>query len=505
MKRILISLLAAIMLVSLTMGFVGCGSDYMFWGEDMSEYATWNQAKFNALKVTIAEKYKVDDAAIDKAIKEVLFSERTAVNNGKLETTGAIGYGDEVKLWYSGTVDLGDGKTESVRDAASGNLYNTDPRSFLIGGESIRIPALEEALDGLDVTDYAMETTGVVAADMVYFFTYRSYNIKSDGTETDAGSSDSIVRIPASELDNKFGTGFSSAFASEVVGKTFNDDNRFFDVRVDGNFDTEGVVARRYKLRLLAQTDKELKVEGTFASDGGSYAGKKVTLDVQVFGFIDYRVPELTASVAYDIFEIPESSNDPIADARAEIKKELLADDARLAAIQDALWGEIKKCVTVTNVPESKVEAMEDIFMETLENYYEKGKSEENYADMVEEYGEAAMQNIDLFAAALFHMSGSGKTAEQLVREKAEEWIKEDIAVFTAVQYAGLNLPSDETVETGVDEMLADIMEQSGYSEEELYEMYGGREYFVAAYYRNTMLEMLAQTVTIEYQVAEEK
>ncbi len=500
MKKILCRLLTVALIAAAVMGLVGCGSDYVFFGEDMNTYVTWDQKKFQNIKVELDEKYNVGDEEVDAAIKEELFSHRDYANNGRLETSGVISYGDAAKLWYSGVVDLGDGKTETIRDAASEGIYSTDPFSYVLGDETIRIPELEKALEGIKAEDYRTETEGTVKTSdkTVYFLTYRTYN---DGVQ--GAGSPHVMRVEAAKLDEVFTAGFKAKFDSEVVGKTFNDANRYFDIVMDN---VEGATSRKYSIRLLAQTDSEISVEGTFRDDGGKHAGKSVTLTVQLFGFIDYIVPELNAETAVSIFKIDSTAKDPVAECRKQIKKELLDDDERIGVLQNAIWAELKKCITVKEIPSSKVSEMEDIFMDTVESYYNEAQEMTGDArkEFIEKYGEGAMQDIDHFAVALF--SGNpGESAEEICRQKAENWVKEDMVVFAVVQFSGLEMPNEEKTNTEVDKMVASVVEQTGYEEEQVYDMYGGREYFVAAFYRNTFLEMLEDKVTIGYKTPVDK
>ncbi len=498
MKKSLIKILALTLLGLTVVSAVSCGFSYM--EDDISEYAELDKAAFDALAVTLPTNYEVTEEDIEDAIRTNLFAKKTSVNGGATELTGTIGDGDNVRLWYFGTVDMGDGKSETIRDAASSNTYTNTPMWAVAGAGDLRIEALENALVGAKVEDYLAVTKGEVKQDAVYFLSYYYNEINADGKYIGWNKFDGVNRVPAAEMDTIMGAvGLKAEFDKTVVGETFDiDSNKFYEMTVDGTF-PNGSVKREYHIRVCGQAENELFVEGKFANDGGKYADKNVKMHVQLFGFVDYNVPELNADTVVNIFKIGKDSEDPVAEYRKEIKKSLEADSTRISALESAIWVELKKCVTIKELPKSKVNMMYDIFYDTVKTYYKEAQSDDLREDFAAAYGEAAMENLDTFTVAM--LSGQkGQKAKEVVREKAESWVREDLIVFAIVKYSGMEMPTEAAVNAGADADIADIIKESGRTAEELYDAYGGREYFIAGFYREHILDKLCSSVKITYQ-----
>ncbi len=498
MKHTIFRATVAVIAIVMMVGMVSCG-DFSYIEDDIGPYVTFDKAAFDAIGITVPTSLEVTEEEINEVIRQNLFAKKTTVNNGAVETSGVMGDGDSVRLWYFGTVETEEGKTESIRDTASDKTYSNAPLWSVLGSGSLRIEALETELKGKDIKDYLATTKGTVKSGGIYYLSYYYNDINAEGNSVGGVRFDGVHRVPAAEMETVFGAGFSAAFEEAVVGQSYDvDSGKFFQVTVDGSYPNGGV-KRVYQVRVCGQCERDLEVEGTFKNDGGAHAGKKVKLYVPLFGFIDYSVPELTAETVISLFKIDESSEDPVAEFRRQIKESLEAESTRQETIQDAIWDELKKCVTVHELPKSKVKEMYKVFLTTVKNYYKEAKSDDLREQFVAAYGEAAMQNLDTFAIAMLK-GQSGQKAEDIVMEKAEDWVREDMIVFAIVKYGGLELSSEAKINEKVDSDLASIIEETGNTKEQLYEMYGGREYFIASAYRTEILSILSDTVQIKYE-----
>ncbi len=501
MKKTWMKVSALVLAAVVLLGAAGCGFSYL--EDDIAPYVTFDKAKFDALTISLDVQYEVTEADIEEAIFLNLLTKREAENGGEKQTYGVIGKGDDVDLWFTGFVTKADGAVEVVRDDASEKTFNNTPHTYTLGGDAFRVEGLEEAFYGKDISSYLTEIKGTVKPNAIYFlsYNYNDYMVNEDGTRGNYvanGRVEGINRIPADELDSKITAGFAEAFAESVVGEQFDFEKRaLFEVTVDGDYGN-GATRRVYTVFLCGQTENEFVYTGKFANDGGVYAGLTAEMHVQFVRFADYTVPELTADTAVNLFAIDKESEDPVAEFRKQITDSLLSDEERIAEMQDAIWEELKKCVTVTSLPESKVKTMYKVFLKTVEDYYKEAENEEFRRDFVDLYGEAALANIDTFAVAMLR-GNAGERAEDVVRRKAEEWVREDLVVFAVMKYSGMEMPTGETLETGVDAELANLMKSTSKTEKELYKMYGGREYFIASYCRNVMLDKLCDTVTVVY------
>ncbi len=496
MKQTMIRIVAFAALAVMLFGMVSCEFSYI--KDDISEYVSLDKAKLDALRVTIPTMFEVTEEDVDELIRQNLFTKKTAANGGREETSGTVGDGDNVRLWYSGVVEVEEGKTETIRDAASDRTYSNTPLWSVIGAESLRIKELEERLKEVKIEDYITYSKGTVKADAIYFLSYYYNDLDANGKSVGGAKFDGVNRVPASEMHAKFDAGFKEAFDAAVVGQTFDvEKSKFFKVSVEGTFPNGGVT-REYSIRVCGQSDRDLEIEGAFADDGGTYAGKKVKLFVQPFCFVDYDVPELTAETAVSLFKIDKDNPDPVAEFRRQAREVLENDSERQSALQDAVWVELKNCVTIHDLPKSKVKKMYKVFLDTVKSYYKEAKADDLRDQFVETYGEAAMESIDTFAVAMLK-GNAGETAKQVVMRKAEDWVREDLLVFVMVREAGLALPSEHEINAQVNEDIANIISETGSTEEQLYDSYGGREYFVASCYRREVLELLAKTVDVEY------
>ncbi len=503
MKKHIIKLLALALVCVTAFGIVSCGFSYI--EDDISPYATFRKDLYDAISVTIDAEHDVTEAEIDEKIRQNLLGKKEPVNNKEKETEGTIGYGDAVQLWYFGTVDLGDGKTETVRDFAANKIYDNTPGFFVIGG-GLRMKDAEKALEGVKIEDYIAKMEGTVETGKVYYVTYYYTSYDKDGKSLGGYTHDGVCRAEAAKLDEVFCKGFTAAFNETVLGKSFDyASGKSFTLEVSGDLG-EKEVKRVYSLRMCAQADKSFSVDSaTYADDGGLYAGKKVTdIEIQLFSFVDYKVPELNKETAVSLFGISSTSEDPVKDYREKVKTTLLSASARTDAIKDALWTELKKCVTVgEKLPKSKVKQMQKVFMETVEYYYDEVHADaETLASFEEEYGKGSADNLDLFAAAMFD-APRGTSAKDVVKGKAEEWVREDLIVFSLVENSGIKMPGDEIMNEAVNTEVKTLAQDYGVTEEELFDMYGGREYFIASYYRDLILEEMAARVPVQYKAAE--
>ncbi len=536
MIRLMAAAMLAVMLTLSVVGMIGCKDktpSFSYMEDDIASMITFHKDKFDALSVSVDAKHEITDEKIEEYIRKALFGKKTLVNGGKNEVTGTIGEGDSVRLWYFGTVETAklDDKgnpvkdengntvmeTIDIRDNASDNIYNNAPMSSTLGADALRIEALEKAILGAKIEDYIAESEGTVKADAIYFLSYYYNDLNADGKTVKGDKIDGLIRVPASEMDTLLAPGFKAAFDKEVVGKTFDvAGNKFFKFAVDATEDTafaEGAVKREYGIRVCGQTARDLEVEGAFADDGGVYAGDKVKLHVQLFNFVDYKIPTLEEAIdnllSDSTIKDYKKDNELADDAtltseqkeeayRKQIKETLEQGTERVSAIQEAIWNEFKVCVTVNSLPEAKVKEMYNIFLKTVKDYWKEANSDDLKGQFTAEYGEAAMKDINTFAVAMLD-GQAGQTAEQVVREKAESWVREDMIVFAIVRFSGLEMPDDATVKKEIDADIATIMKETKLTEQEIYDTYGGREYFMSSYYRNYILEELVEKVTVTY------
>ncbi len=489
MKQLRYKLMAIITLVFVLAGLVGCGFSYM--EEDLSPYVTFDKEMFDALSVTLDAKYDVTDEDVENLVRQNLISKKTPVNGSKTELSGTPGEGDTVNLWYSGMVENKDGEMTPIRDASSSSDFSNTPLWRVLGTGALRIPELETALMGINIEEYLATTKGTVEEGAIYFLSYYYKDLDADNRVVGSSSRyNGVNRVPAADMDEMLGEGFRTAFDSEIVGKTFDIANgTYHKLTIDGTF-TEGAVKREYNIRICGQAKKDLRVEGVFVDDENAYAGKRVELYVQVFGFIDFDVPELNAETAVSLFKMSEDSEDPVADFYAQARAALMNSEERLTALQNAILPELKKCVTIHALPEKKVKETYKFYMDTAKEMYKEARADDMIDEFTEKFGEETMKSFDAFAVKLLQGT-EGQTAEQAARRAAEDVVREDLYIFAVVKYSGMDLPDEEGINKEVDAYLQELMKQLGVTEEVIYEKYGERENFISDRYSANIMARL--------------
>ncbi len=493
--------LSALALVIITLvGMVACGFSYM--EDDLSVYATLDKEKLANIIVTIPTAYEVTEEDIDEIIRQNLFAKKTYVNGGKYETVGTLGDGDNIRLWYSGIVTEEEGKETPIRDEASKKTFNNTPLWSVVGAGSLRIEELETKLNGVKIEDYLTVRKGTIKADAIYFMYYHYTDYDADGKIVGGATFDGVNRIPASELDETLSPGFKAKFDELVVGKEFDmDKNGIFEITLDGDFG-KGAVKRTYAIRMCGQSDRDLLIEGSFKEDGGTYAGKPVKLYVQLFEFVDYEVPELNAETAVSLFKIDKDNPDPVAEFRRQAENLLLEDSGRVSAINTEIHKALEACVTVHDLPREMVKESYKAFMKRTKHYWKQSQStDEMKAQFAEQFGKDAVESFDNFAAAMLN-GKKGESAEDIAWVSAEAAVREDVIIYTLVRYSGLDLPSNDVIETRVNNDITEAIKETGATEEELYDAYrpyGGRGYFTAKRYTEEILKAMFDQVKIEY------
>lgn len=461
LRAVCVSLLLALAAFSLS----SCGFSYA--DADLDEYLTADTEALDALTLTLSKEWEVTDADIDEAIRELLFSHKSAVNNKREETETPIGEGDEVAFYYALM-------TASGTALSSGHEVGSGAPALLeIGAGQGELPGAEEALLGVVPADYVLTTTGKIPSEGIL---YLEYLYDEDGTRVYPGG---LHRVPVSDLDAVFGIGMRDA----LIGTPLNQQQ---SVSLTADFG-EGQTTRAYQVLVRCYAEREL----TFETE---QAGEAATARLSLLYMVDYAVPPLTAETVTEVIGVCEGAEDPVAALRETVRELLLTEDERAEAVEDALWTLLYPCFTFRTLPKKAVDAAERALKTDMEELYDIC-----CFDYPEEskkiWGEGALDSFGTFLAALYE--SPDLTADEILTREAETQVREDLIIYYLARYAGY-APDEEAWKSGTDALIAAALDE-GESEKALLKRYGGREYFESLYLRDYVLSELEKRLPTVY------
>ncbi len=473
-------LLCGILLFSL------CACGFTYAEGDTDKYLTLSEDLTDTLSVTLPRAYEVTDDDVEETIRELLLSEKKAVEGAERETDKEIGYGDVAALYYSGVTEDGVYVTDgfAVGDAV--------PYLVEVGGGSFPVSEVEAALSGLIPAEYALRESGTVPAGAVVYI---------DGSYEDTAGGISrgtnyirMARVDLSMADEVWGNGF----AAQLTGQSAGADKTLHFTLPDAFSENGTPVSREYKLRVRFVSEKELTVEGTYPADYSieERAGKRVVFTIQLAYMVDYEVPELTAENVISLFGISDTESDPVAAFRAKVRQTLLSQEERQAALYAALWEELKTHVTVREMPQKQVKKILRGLTKELKELYEYCKTN-LYDACTAEWGEEAMADFDAFARAVYG-GAEGEDAETVLTREAEDEVTQTLVLYAVARRFGF-LPDQASRESGAQTVMADLLEESDLTERQLRRRWGGDEYFESLYCRSVILETLAARAQVSY------
>ena len=461
-RAVCLTLLLAFFLTALT----SCGFSYA--DADLDRYLTADAEALGRLTLVLPREWEVTDEDIDAAVRELLFSHKSAVNEEREETDMPIGEGDEVVFYYALTARDGT-PLSSGHEVGSG-----DPYLLEIGAGQGDLPGAEKALSRVVPAEYLLTTTGEVPSEGIL---YLEYLYEEDGTRVRPGG---LHRVPVTELDTFFGAGMEAALVGTPLGLQQS-------VTVTGDFG-EGQTTRAYQVLVRCYAADEL----TFETEE---AGVAATARLSLLYMVDYTVPELTAETVTEVIGVCEGEEDPVAALREVVRELLLSEDARVEAVENALWELLSPCFTFVSLPEKAVDTARRALKQDMEDLYDLCRDE--YPEESEKaWGEGALDSFGAFLAALYE--APGLTEDEILAREAEAQVREDLVLYYLARYAGY-APDQDAWESGTDAIIAASLGE-GESEKALLKHYGGREYFESLYLRDYVLGELTKRLPTVYQ-----
>ncbi|MFA5562358.1 MAG: hypothetical protein WDA00_06950 [Eubacteriales bacterium] len=428
------------------------------------------------ITVTVDPSWEVTEAAVDRAIEEFLLSKRTPVNNGRQETERVMAHGDSAAVYYWSTYTDGTGQILPSPDGS--NLSADQPTTVVPGAGEL---PFEAALLGAtpNQTSFSVHRAGVVSAQSTVIVSF-AYLYEKDGKTVSGGGYRGV--LVDLTRPGRFTAGFTSALTGQTIGRRLE----AFAVPADYDGDGQEEVVRYQAITVHATLDGEAEWLQVQTEEDG----RTVQWYVAVPYMIDYEVPALTEEFLRDTVGFDPGEAEILTAFRQSVAHELLLAEARVTAIEDAVWAFLQARAEVRRYPEREVRKKKKQLEQELQalyvyyneiNYQNTGYyAAESFTDFLEQYYETELPE------------GSDAFLETLAREA----VLQQMIFYYLVQEHGYTLDK-QAHDARTAAVLAQYADMHGLSEAELLDTYGQAYFREAALYAYVMEELLAGVAVV--------
>ncbi|GEM_PF-4414719 len=410
----------------------------------------------------------VTDAEVNDAIGNVLYDHRSEVGVGK--TTGTVGYGDIVSLWYRGY--LKDEETGKETDLyGSSNFANAEPTDVSVGAGGY-VTGFESALVGatynaVNNKGLSKRPTGsqIQDGDTVYVLWSGTKQLEDNSYQ---GVSNQMVRFVydeenRDEVESQYGLpaayqegtmSFFDLVKTVNVGEYFDGDATFL-VNTETAGETRSVWY--YSIMIYAATSNECEenklatAKTYFPINYGSetFNGKTVYFDFYIDSFYnsfkDYETPALDETFIFDTLGLSEddlsayAGEDAVSRYKNKIKAALEEAQDMQTAIFNGLWEIWNDGVSVKGYPAGEVEAFVAEYRNDLDAAI--ADAAENAGMTVTEYT-TYYYSEEEFAKQYYDGMESTDTVESYMQKKATDAAKEKLILYALAKKTN-NVPTD--------------------------------------------------------------
>ena len=485
--------------------------------QDMSEYITLPTEAYQGHSFTLASVPEITMQDVER----YLFNKRVTTTLNPAD--GPIQYGDTVKLYYHGEVNMGTTEAPEWVEFIGGSNFGDKLHSLVIGSNSF-IPGFEDALIGLDPADCG----SVEDADGTVVYISYSYSYTDENNTTRVGSRVDRVDLAKNAAGeyiapSRYSVALRDALSLLGAGEYVAVDGvnaefvESFDL--NGDFAAEELTLSAIKVTSRV-TERLLEIKVGFPSDYGEpLSGRDArwiimieSLERPELSALDYTLVSQTIGITYETVKgYGLLSADEIAAIGEDTEKQeaavmahfeacilLAMEESRRDSIKEMLWDAFSEyivdAVTVKAYPEASKTAYMEMFRAEAEatyqqySYYFASFAEFLMAYYGTEYfpdaesidvGFAAMAELQLrYEMAIYHIAD----AEGLMMDEAEadayieKTIEELLDYYNAYyeQY-GMTITEEDLIEAGItpEAILEDacISAVRGYITEALYDL----------------------------------
>ena len=502
-RGLCLALLVALLLCLLT----SCGN-FSYTESDLSDYVKIEPEDYLGLTVTVAID-PVSDMKVEERILQLRYQHRneTPENDGASYRGKTVTAGDVLSIYYQGYSVDEDGKKTYLDNTCN---FSSGLAELGIGSGSF-ISGFEYGLLGKNPSDYsALKITkngSIGESDIIYADFVAYYPDGSVKTFTDA-------RLDfSSDLDAEYGTGFREALLDKPLGKAVKTFNATLDTEklsttiaysdFTPNFRTTG-----------EENPIVVKTRFPYNYQTESFRLKTVYFNVWIDTAVLYTAPDFDDAFVTETLKMTEEElsafeGETITDrARASIRKTLEEEyeEGKRTLAEEELWKILKEKATFRELPKSAVSAVEQEYLDDLE---------QKYATYTASYG-SSIGGIEAFATEYYGLDGA-TPYKDYIHSQAEDVVKEKLIFYSILRKEG-KLPTGDEYETlynkAVDEALSYYLSQSSYDKstfetEEKYNeavaklksdllSYYGEEYFREQAYYEALMEYLIDSMTID-------
>lgn len=495
-------LLFALLLCAMT----SCGN-FSYTESDLSDYVKITREDYMNQTVTVSID-PVTDMKVEERILQLLYQNRnkTAERDGASLRNQTVTAGDVLSIYYQGYTLDEDGKKTYIE-----NTCNFSSGLVELGiGSGQFISGFEYGLLGKNPKDYSVlkfVKTGAIGEEDIIYADFVAYY--PDGSV----KSLSDVRLDLSEdLDAEYGEGFRETLIGKPVGTAIK---AFTAVlRTDG--DTAKIAYSDFTPNFKTTGEENpivVKARFPYNYSTESLRLQTVYFNVWIDSAVLYTAPEFDDTFVLETLKMSEEDlaafpGDTVTDrARASIRQTLEEEyeEGKRTLAEEALWKILKEKAVISKLPKSAVEAIEEEYMNDLN---------QKYATYSENYG-ASIGGLEAFANEYYGLDGS-VTYQEYIHSQAEDVVKEKL-IFYHILREENKLPTGEEYEALYEKAVQDALDyyisQSSYnkdsfeSEEKYNEAvatlkqnilsYYGEDYFREQAYYEALMEYLIDSMTI--------
>lgn len=377
-KKIIITVTAVILLLSITAGLLifllRDRDDFDYTSSDISRNITLGADKYKGYSLEVVTD-RVTPSAVETEIDKLLYLSRsgTPENYGGEVTAVPVTLGDKVYIYYTVLMEGEDGR-EVISSAASllgASDYGVGSHRFLpidnIDRSSewctVYAEGLDKALIGAVPAEHKLGagetlTSGRVAQGDVIVFSYTDGEVRRS------------FKTSLSECDAVFGEGMSAFLSGADIGVTA--------ARLETSCSGESLIYNNIRIEYAIRSERSpLTAEVYFPMHYADPAlrGKAATVEVYFRGSVIYNAPEYNAEFITETLGIGEdklsayAGEDTVARHRAMLLSECEAEAEliREHLVEEAVWDELMRRTTVTELPR---EALEEAYNNIYSGIY---------------------------------------------------------------------------------------------------------------------------------------
>ena len=481
------------------------GFDYMT--SNLDKYVEFKEDYKNfELNVDVAEPHDID---VDVAILNLITADKNkdALDAGALKTTGILGAGDVVTIWYRGYL-IGENGEEIV--VANMSNFASEKASNLELGSGNFVSGFELGLVGIEIGDYPKFEKIKIGEVKEGQVAYISFTKAIGEGENVKKTTQTSVRVDLStDVDKEFGTGFKD----RIIGAAIAGDKLNFNTVIDGQ------VCYYYDVKVDFVTECEtnpIVVDVYFPYDYSqtNLRNESAKFEVYVEGFVDYDAPEFNdeyisgkiekGELSVTLEELNKYEGETLTEkyyAYAEETIWKLYEQERKNLTEEAIWNHYQSIVNIKKYPTYKVEEIYEGYVNDVFEQYlsSEGQIYNSYTGSYSTY-----TTLDTYAPVylgLSSSSGQTQTWREYLYSTAEALIKERLIVFYLMRTEGFT-PSEEdfekllaaTREEYVNEYINQYLSYEGktkddYTEEEFTKFRKDRENEIYSYYDDSYFE----------------